>query len=389
MSKASQEANDLRQADAAQEQVRESDFRETAPEPDSPEAVAAEEARAKLKAVAEVKDLPSFEEAMTVVNSVKLGDNKAADSLSHRYGNKTMQYIKRFPAEQGNEKFKDYSWHCEGREDGPLTKEQSQELADALNSKIDLEKMKEDAAINKSRNERKKVKQKNNAPEQTDQEIMQELAIRLESIDDINKLKNLAEKCEDAKFLVITRKGVKAIANLEGSQKLADAFNSKKEELSTKNLMQEIENTPNSGELDKLAYRIEQDGFIRKEITGNRASSWKANAIEGKKWSQKLTDVLNGRREELMAEDLINEVNKIKTEEELEVFIWKVLHKLELLNKVPSKDKVWDVEVIDGKIGSKKIVNAVKIRRETIAQEADERRTNKARKQLKRVIDQR
>lgn len=335
MSKAGQVAQDLRNREAANEQLR-SEIQELAPESGTQEAEAVRGKIQTLPQASEAKELPSFEDALDACAQVTQGDNAAADVLSHKYGSRAVKFIKRIPtAPDGG-----LGWHVEGRDDGPLTPEQSKQLAVAINDRIDIEKMKKDAEANRAKREKQK---ENKVEEQPAAEpaaesidptgVMEGMVLAISELTDVADLKKLRNIALDADRMGLVRKtdtGVAPIKDLKGSHELAQAINSKRKELLNKKEEQEQE----AEEKQRTERRIE--GFKRTIDT--------------------ITDNL-----------------------ELESFVYRKMEReSHFLKKINLKNREWTVEAIEGKYGSKELVGIVLARKDALKKaEADKKETLK------------
>ncbi len=251
----------------------------------------------------------------------------------------------------------------------------------------------------------REVKQSRNIAEEREMELMNKLIAKVESIEELDGLRALAQDCHDVEYIVKTKKGVEDINGKLGSLELANAFNSKKDVLV---FALDIKDASNNEYLDKLASRIGKAGYTRKETTGNYFNNWIAHIIEGKTGSEKLTNVLNNRREELSLEDKLTRIsraiNAINDEKKLEVFVYNELHdgkkprsakmvkKITVAHATKENESDWDVVEIEGKPGSGEVVEMIKDRRGEIprekeerARKAKERKADEARKRLQQL----
>lgn len=175
MSKQGQAAEALTPIEAPQ-----SDTRELAPQEGTPQAEEVREKVQTLTEVTETSELPSFEEAYAKIQSIQQGDNMGADQLSHELGSKKVKYVKRIPESPNG----GLGWCCRGREDGPLSLEQSLILAGAINDKIDEAKMNEEAAHKKA----KKEKEMNAKEEDESYSELLEIVEKVQTLNDLTEV---------------------------------------------------------------------------------------------------------------------------------------------------------------------------------------------------------
>lgn len=294
-----------KQAAAADEVIRDyaagSDIHDLAPESGTEEAKAV---RRNVQTLTEAKELPSFEQAMAEAEALDINLPKNATALAHKYGNRAVRYIK-LVSEKGG-------WHCEGREDGPLTPAQSAELANVINSKKGYVAPSQPQPIAEA------------APKASDAEIIKSMIEAAEAAESMGKLREIAHDAERGGYLIRKPEGhklvVEAIEGVEGSAELVQAINSRKKHLLGEMRAEE----QRKREREHLESRI--GGFIR---------------------------VMNEKNSDL----------------ELEKFVWQMLdQKHGFLKKVPDKKapagtREWTVEPIEGKEGSKELVDAVLARK--------------------------
>ncbi len=331
MSKQGAEAEALKMAEAAA--VQESEVRNLRPVEGSPEAEAVSGER---EAVSDVMKLPLFEEAVAAIESVESGDNKALDQLSHAYGNKKVKFVKRMPlGPKGGA-----GWHCSAQEKGPLTVEQSQQLADMINEKIDVDKMNADAEKSGAARKRKKAKKESAESKKKSLESF-ELDKLKEVIDGIEDIKKLTDFVYDSKRAGLIRvKGgrkweVLAVEDLEGSAKLVQAINSKKKKIlkeigvqrnkekrekekferQLKGIERAINEKEDVLELEKLSFQFLQNklGLVKKR-NGRKRGEWTVEAVEGKAGSKEVVKMILERKAVLEVRgktaDLINKYNQ-------------------------------------------------------------------------------
>lgn len=275
-----------------------SDVIPKAPESGSDEANAV---RGQIIELAGLKNRPTLLDALAECNNIENGDNRGADLLSHKYGSKALKYVKRIPTDMDG----GAGWHCEGREDGPLSPEESAQLAEVINSLIDLRKMKENAE--KNREER---------------EVMEGMIVVISELtepDDLKKLRNIAIDANRMGLVHKTETGVAPIRNLKGSHELAQAINSKKKELADKadakeNEIREKQRTERRVEgfkrvietltdedkkFEIYVYQIleRETGFLKKRTL--KKEDWTVEAIEGVYGSKQLVEIVLARKEAL------------------------------------------------------------------------------------------
>lgn len=333
MSKEGSAAQDLKIAEAANAQ--ESEVRNLKPVEGSPEA---EAVLGEREAVSEVMKLPLFEEALAAIEAVEKGDNKALDQLSHSYGSKNVKFLKRMPFGPNGGS----GWHCSAQEKGPLAVEQSQQLADLINSKIDVEKMNADAeAAGAARRKRKVRKQEGKEGQEAEKakESEPEAGTKVEiSSFELEKLIGIVEGAEDMRALtnfvhdakvhdakragLIKMSGgrkweVSAVEDLEGSAQLVQAINSKKKKLlkdiyrtraqeqRKKEKLQRklagLERSMNEKEdlsgLEKLAYQfLDRKLGVIKKVSLPGKGNWTVEAVEGKEGSEEVVKMVLARK---------------------------------------------------------------------------------------------
>lgn len=344
MSKEGSEARKRREDETTQAQTRESDVRELATEEASESRTKYLETLERIpqpslpSEASEIRALPTFEEAKAEAEAVQQGNNKAADTLSHKYGNKQVRYLRRIPLGPDGGP----GWHCQAikTDNENITVKQSQELADLLNGKIDRERMKKDAEVARSRRDRKKSRKETVTDETgTDPEaekLNKAITEALELVPDVQDLTNLnriVDHCGRYKLVKIEYHGkhwkVEGLEDNELSHWLAQAINSKKKaflEQIRKNrqrieqALQRIEYSPHLNQLDEDVWRAHQAKLIvKKFVKGLPPVNWVAEAIKGQQGSKEIADAFNKRREELIAERIKEEKERAEKQRQQEV----------------------------------------------------------------------
>ncbi|MBU0706169.1 hypothetical protein KJ657_01070 [Patescibacteria group bacterium] len=288
MSNQSSEAQDIKQAEAAKE--RESDIRELKPLPGTDEAKAVRE---ELQSLVEVKELPSIEKAMETVPTIE--GLKELYQYAKECKRAKLIHIVHFAKSKWkaipNNKSEDV--------------EASQALADLIN-----EKRKAFVARHQGRENNEDQAEENGEKNEDIYTELTDVASNAKTLDDLTKV---VAHCREFRLLEVTgdrkRWHVKGLAGNEKSQKLAQAINSKKDKFLKEiritrqrinEVLEQIEHTPSSEELDKLVWELHERKRLVKEFTGLNSSDWVAHPIKGLQGSREVCDTLNKRREELV-----------------------------------------------------------------------------------------
>lgn len=232
MSHDSQAAHDLRDREASDTQEEElkvpridSDIRELAPGKAANETAAG--VRGKVKEVAETREPTSFEDAMKSLEPVEYGDHAALLKLAYQYSGEKLIVCR---TEKGKG-FKAFAREAKEDETLPLSPEQSQELANAINKKIDFEKMEKQAGKKKKK---RKVKPARPASKKEKQEkesrySVEELTAAIPKIHSKSELGKLLDFAESKGLCRVDKSGTRLVITeaegVDGSTELAAAFN--------------------------------------------------------------------------------------------------------------------------------------------------------------------
>jgi|GEM_PF-5524564 len=307
------EAKDLRLAEGAAAQ--ESDIRELTAAQQAEgvrgmlQAVtSAEKGRGQLPEITESITPPSFDEAMAEILAIPEGDNSAVGVLGHKYINRNVRYVSMVADGPG------LGFHFAAHDKSPLTPTQSEALAEALNKRIDVERMKkaaEKSAVKTAKRAEKKAQEEPKTEKEPD--LADKVMSLVADAENMNHLTEVVMYCKRNELLEVDFEGRHwKVRGLEGNAKsnnLAQTINSKKNRLLneiriTKERVEafkkEIEYAPNLEELGKTAWNIHRTGFVEKKFVGKAtANEWEALPKKGQQGSQELAKALSGRQMEL------------------------------------------------------------------------------------------
>ena len=271
--------------------------------------------------------IPSPEEVMSKVEALERGSrqNKDISGIVHVISQKPIQYVRKMhKAEDGSP-----GWHCQAikKDTERISVAQSQALAEVINDRIDPDIMRQKAAANRKRNERKTAERADqNEEEPVDEtaaaldELISETIREVEDVSNMNELTDIVLFCRRHNLLEVDIKGKHwEVQGLEGnkeSHKLAQVINSKKKRLlriigaekkTIAEHIQEIEHCPDIFILGQIAWKLADPrnrkyGYVTKRFPGNREIDWEVTPIKGRQGGREIAEALTKRYAELMAE---------------------------------------------------------------------------------------
>lgn len=333
MSQEAQAKQDLILEQGADAQMPEVD--EEAPE-SGPRIV--EKARGNIQETAEAQELPSFDEVMIKVQNIEQGDNDTLNKLVNGevgkpgLGSKIMKYVIRDPHGLNGK----LGWHCKPQEKGPLTPEQSKALADAINNKIDGDKMHAATELKQTERGKKNVREEAeqetvNKEEAIDEEILKDLIGAIESARDFARMTDLMHYARREKFILVSREDgkwkIEPITGLKGSHEIAQAFNSKRVSLKEeqdriaearkKKMLDGIKRTVGEKETRGALKYLVADFYGRKRgivrFTELEKGDWTVEPMEGVEGGEEIVKIILDRKKELntaLSRDRLNEILK-------------------------------------------------------------------------------